>query len=68
MPSVLGATREEARAELDVYGIPMQMIEQAESDPADALRRAGRVWKQSPSGGGLVDASVTLWVNPDDAN
>jgi penicillin-binding protein 1A len=64
MPSVLGLSREDARAELEVLGIPVQFAEEAESDPADATRRAGRIWKQSPSGGSPADATVTLWVNP----
>lgn len=65
MPSVLGLTLDDARAELDLFGIPMRIIEEAESDPSDASRRAGRIWKQSPSAGSTADATVSLWVNPD---
>ncbi|MBT8247489.1 MAG: PBP1A family penicillin-binding protein [Acidimicrobiia bacterium] len=64
MPSVLGLTMEDARTELDLFGIPMQFIEEAESDPSDAARRAGRIWKQSPGAGSAADATVSLWVNP----
>jgi penicillin-binding protein 1A len=64
VPSVLGLMREDAHAEFAVYGIAVQFVEEAESDPADAARRSGRVWKQSPSGGSPVAATVTVWVNP----
>ena len=64
MPSVLGLTAEAARAELDLYGIPMRFVEEAESDPVDAARREGRIWKQSPSAGSSASATVSLWVNP----
>lgn len=64
MPSLLGLTLEEAQVELGLYGIPVRVVEEAESDAADAARRAGRVWKQSPGAGAEPDASVTVWVNP----
>ena len=64
MPSVLGSTPQDAKTELELHGIPMRFVEEAESDPADAARRAGRIWKQSTSGGSPADATVTLWVNP----
>ena len=68
VPRVLGLTREEAAAELSVFGIPVQFFEEPESDPADATRRAGRVWKQSPGAGADADATVSVWVNPSGDN
>jgi len=65
VPGVLGLTRIEAEAEFAVYGIAVQVIEEAESIAADAARRAGRVWKQSPAGGIEADGTVTVWVNPE---
>lgn len=64
VPSVLGLTEEDATAELGIFGIAYEVIREAESEPEDALRRAGRIWKQSPSGGTPAAASVTVWVNP----
>jgi beta-lactam-binding protein with PASTA domain len=64
MPSLLGLPIETARIELDLSGIPASIIEEAEADPNDASRRAGRVWKQSPVAGSSADATVTVWVNP----
>jgi beta-lactam-binding protein with PASTA domain len=64
VPRVLGLTREAAAAELSVFGIPVQFFEEPESDPVDAARRAGRVWKQAPGAGAAADATVSVWVNP----
>jgi hypothetical protein len=64
VPRVLGLTREEAAAEMSVFGIPVQFFEEPESDPVDAERRAGRAWKQSPGAGAAADATVSVWVNP----
>jgi penicillin-binding protein 1A len=66
VPGVLGLTLEQAEAEFAIYGIPVQVIEQAESVAADAARRAGRVWKQSPAAGTDAEGSATVWVNPDE--
>ena len=64
VPAVLGMKGDAAQAELTVFGIPFTVIEEAESDPAAAARRPGRIWKQSPSAGTLASATVTVWVNP----
>ena len=42
-------------------------LEPAEPDPAKALERKGKVWKQSPGSGGPADqgSTVVLWVNPE---
>jgi penicillin-binding protein 1A len=64
VPDVLGMTIEGALAEFDIFGIPVDVLTEQESDPEDAVRRAGRVWKQSPSAGSSASAGVTLWVNP----
>jgi penicillin-binding protein 1A len=66
VPGVLGLRRVEAEAEFAVYGIPVQVIEQAESIATDAARRAGRVWKQSPAAGADATDTVTIWINPED--
>jgi len=57
-------TIEGALAEFDIFGIPVDVLTEPESDPEDALRRAGRVWKQSPSAGSSASAGVTVSVNP----
>ena len=41
MPSVLGLTGEDARAELAVYGIPMQFIEEARVRPGRCRPASG---------------------------
>ncbi|MGI9648805.1 MAG: PASTA domain-containing protein, partial [Acidimicrobiia bacterium] len=66
VPGVLGLKRADAEAEFAVYGIPVQVIEQAEDVAADAGRRAGRVWKQSPAAGTEAVDTVTVWVNPEE--
>ncbi|MBT8215398.1 MAG: PASTA domain-containing protein, partial [Acidimicrobiia bacterium] len=64
VPRVLGMTREEASAQLAIYGIPVDFIEEPEADPASAESRAGRVWKQAPGAGVAASATVSVWVNP----
>ncbi len=64
MPSVLGSTADAAAATLGVFGIPVRFVEEAESNPVDAARRAGLIWKQSPGAGSPADGTVTVWVNP----
>ena len=64
VPDVLGMTIEGALAEFDIFGISVDVLTEQESDPEDALRRAGRIWKQSPSAGFSASAGVTVWVNP----
>ena len=64
VPDVLGMTIEGALAEFEIFGIPVDVMTTRESDPEDAIRRAGRVWKQSPGAGSSASGSVTVWVNP----
>ncbi|MDH3308632.1 MAG: PBP1A family penicillin-binding protein [Acidimicrobiia bacterium] len=64
VPLVLGFTLNEAQIELELIGVGVDIIVEAEADPADASRRSGLVWKQTPVGGSPAVGTVTLWVNP----
>jgi penicillin-binding protein 1A len=65
MPDVLAFTVAAAETELSLRGIPVNVIIEAESNPEDAARRAGRVWRQSPLSGSIPETSATVWVNPE---
>lgn len=65
VPAVLGlplADAELCLAEASITN-PTVVVE-AESDPDDARRRSGMVWKQDPAAGAANDQAVTIWVNP----
>jgi penicillin-binding protein 1A len=66
VPSVLGYTRPAAEDALRNQGFSVNVIFEAESNPGQARRRRGRVWKQSPGGGDSAPrgSTVTIWVNP----
>lgn len=64
VPSVLGFQVDHARAELADIGVGVDVLIQAEADAADAARRTGMVWKQSPQPGSEPTGVVTLWANP----
>ncbi|MGH2730984.1 MAG: transglycosylase domain-containing protein, partial [Actinomycetota bacterium] len=66
VPDVLGLTRPDAEKALKDAGFEVAIVEEAESDPKDAHKRRGRVWKQSPGGGTEAEegSTVTIWVNP----
>jgi beta-lactam-binding protein with PASTA domain len=64
VPSILGLSEAEARLGLDRIGLDAVFIMEAESDPEDAIRRAGIVWAQLPAPGADIDGPVTAWVNP----
>ena len=64
IPSVLGFPGGQAEAELAVIGVGVEIIIEAESDPFDAARRPGVVWKQDPAPGADATGLVRLWVNP----
>jgi membrane peptidoglycan carboxypeptidase len=67
VPNVLGYTREQAEQVLKDAGFKVEVIVEAESDPEDAKKRKGRVWKQDPAGGSQAEkgSTVTIWVNPE---
>ncbi|MFP5297634.1 MAG: transglycosylase domain-containing protein [Actinomycetota bacterium] len=66
VPDVLGLTEDEARERLLDAGFDVEVIRQRESNPNDARRNKGKVWKQNPSGGDTAEegSTVTIWVNP----
>ena len=64
VPSVLGFPADQAAAELAEIGVGTDVIIQAESNPDDAARRPGVVWKQDPAPGADASGTVRLWVNP----
>ncbi|MFN2526116.1 MAG: transglycosylase domain-containing protein [Actinomycetota bacterium] len=67
VPNVLGYTRSAAEAALRNEGFNVRVIVESESDPQEARKRKGRVWKQDPAGGTQAEegSTVTIWVNPD---
>lgn len=65
VPSLVGFPLAQAVQELEDIGVAVNVITQAESDPNDAARRTGVVWKQDPAAGVAADGvTVTLWANP----
>ncbi|MGZ8784267.1 MAG: PBP1A family penicillin-binding protein [Acidimicrobiia bacterium] len=64
VPSVVGFPLGQALSELSTIGVSVEVIEAAESNPDDASRRAGVVWKQDPAPGAPAIGTVTLWANP----
>ncbi len=64
VPTVLGLPGDEAISRLDGAGLASQLLVLPESDPADAVRRSGLVWKQDPASGAPRPDVVTVWVNP----
>ena len=64
VPSVLGFPAGQAQTELAQIGVGTELIIEAESNPDDAARRPGVVWKQEPAPGAEATGSVRLWVNP----
>ncbi len=65
VPRVLGMRTEEAAFWLDAVGLAAEVTVEAEPPPGDPAR-AGRVWKQAPSGDSEVPqgSTVALRVNP----
>ncbi len=64
VPSVLGFPAGQAQSELAQIGVGTEIIVEAESNPDDAARRPGVVWKQDPAPGADAGGTVRLWVNP----
>ncbi len=64
VPGLLGFPADHAVSELDGLGMSAQVVIEAESDPDDAARRPGVVWKQDPAPGTPPAGPVVLWVNP----
>ena len=64
VPSVVGFPVDHAVSELSAIGVRVEVIEAAESNPDDALRRSGVVWKQDPGPGASATGTVRLWANP----
>ena len=64
-PSVLGLSADDAGRVVTGRKLVIQVTELAEPPPGDTTR-AGRVWKQSPAAGTVVDVGSTMrvWVNP----
>lgn len=63
-PTIIGYPVQQAIARLDEIGADYELIFEAESDPDDARRRTGVVWKQDPAGGSPNQGTIRLWVNP----
>ncbi len=63
-PTVVGYPFQQAKARLDEIGAEVELRFEAESDPDDARRRSGVVWKQDPAGGAPNAGPIVLWVNP----
>ncbi|MDH3261746.1 MAG: transglycosylase domain-containing protein [Acidimicrobiia bacterium] len=64
VPSVVGFPLDHAVADLSALGVTVEVVEVAESNPDDAARRAGVVWKQDPAPGAPATGTVKLWANP----
>jgi beta-lactam-binding protein with PASTA domain len=64
VPAVLGLPQAEAELRLADASIAPTVVVEAESDPDDAARRSGLVWKQDPAAGAPNTVTVTIWVNP----
>jgi penicillin-binding protein 1A len=65
VPGVLARLADEAAAVLRNAGFAVSVVVRPEPPPGDPAR-AGRVWKQSPFSGAVVDegSTVTITVNP----
>ena len=63
-PTVVGYPFQQAKARLDEIGAEVELRFEAESNPDDARRRSGVVWKQDPAGGAPNAGPIILWVNP----
>jgi beta-lactam-binding protein with PASTA domain len=63
-PQLLGFTTDQASAALAERGIGIEVVIEAESDPDDATRRPGVVWKQEPAAFADPPSVVRVWVNP----
>ncbi|MDR9452051.1 MAG: PASTA domain-containing protein, partial [Acidimicrobiia bacterium] len=64
VPSVVGFPLDHAISDLTEMGVTVRVIEAAESNPDDASRRSGVVWKQDPAPGAPATGTVRLWANP----
>lgn len=66
VPNVLGLTEADAVAALGGGGLQVEVAREAEPPTEGAATRVGRVWKQSPAGGGrqAIGTSVRITVNP----
>jgi penicillin-binding protein 1A len=64
LPSLLGFQIDHAFSELEEFGFTVDVRVEAESDPEDAARRSGMVWKQDPAPGTTPTGPVVLWANP----
>jgi penicillin-binding protein 1A len=64
IPSLVGFPVDHALSELNAIGVTVEVIQSAEANPDDAVRRSGVVWKQDPAAGAPAAGTVTLWANP----
>jgi penicillin-binding protein 1A len=64
VPSVVGFPLDHALSELAIIGVTVEVVEASESNPDDATRRSGVVWKQDPGPGAPATGTVRLWANP----
>ncbi len=64
IPSLLGFQLDHALAELEAIAVNVDVRVESESDPADAARRPGMVWKQEPAPGTEPGSTIVLWANP----
>jgi penicillin-binding protein 1A len=65
VPQVLGQLANQATFTLSGTGLQIQVTNQQEPPPTDPSR-LGRIWKQAPAAGAVVDQGtvVTVWLNP----
>ncbi len=65
VPMVLGLLADQAGAAVSSHSLGFQVVVASEPPPGSPAR-AGKVWKQSPVAGTVLDAgsTVTVWVNP----
>lgn len=67
VPNLLGLSVTDADSALELAGFKGKRRTQAEANPSDARRRAGRIWKQQPAADSLAvpGSTIEYWVNPD---
>jgi penicillin-binding protein 1A len=63
-PHLLGLSSAAAASELSGRGMDIEIVVEAESNPDDAARRRGTVWKQDPAAYTTPPSTVRVWVNP----
>jgi beta-lactam-binding protein with PASTA domain len=65
VPSLVGLAADQAAAQVRALGLVPNVRPEVEPDPVPPDSQ-GKVWKQSPISGTVVDegTTITLWANP----